>query len=174
MRCIDPAAGRPKGGLSIIERYGIKCHHAIRALPERLPDHLKYDPDSSTLHSEGTFSPLPRRAVEYDVAGRRILWRWLNDRTRRPRYKNRTCPELDDLTVASWDHRLDREFLALLAVLTGCASIERSQQDLLDRVCGAQTITVNDLTRAHVTLDVANHGKSRRTGDATTPALFVG
>ena len=173
-RCSDPAAGRPAGELSIIERYGVKCLHAIRALPERLPDHLKYDPGTDTLHAgEGTFISLPQRAFEYDVAGRRIIWRWLNERTGSPRHKKSTCPELDDLTILSWDHRLDREFLALLAVLAGCVSIERSQQELLDLVCSAPTITADELSSANVTLDTADYSKSPLSGDTTAADLFV-
>jgi len=173
-RCTDPAAGRPVGERCIIERHGIKSARAILALPERLPDHLAYDPATGTLHvGEGSFSPVPPRVVEYDVAGRRIVWRWLNDRTPRPRHKNRTCPELDELTVTNWDRRLADEFLALLAVLEGCARIEGSQRDLLDQVCDAPTITVDDLNRAHVELAVAGRSKIRRPRDADSPALFV-
>ena len=135
-RCVDAEAGRPRGERPIIEKYGVKCTHAVRMLPERIPDNLPYDDATSTIHiGEGRFTPVPRRAVEYDVAGRRILWRWLNDRTRRPRYKRRTCPQLDDFTVADWDRHLTDELLALLAVLAGCVSLEDTQQDLLGDIC---------------------------------------
>ena len=172
-RCIDPAAGRSAGERSIIERHGIKSTQGVAALPERLPDQLAYDPDSGILHfGLGNFSPIPQRVVEYDVAGRRVLWRWLNDRTPHPRYKNRTCAELDDMTVTSWNRHVVDEFLALLAVLAGCASIEGSQRDLLDQVCNAPTITVDELRGAHVAL--ARKGRSKPCGpsDAAAPTLF--
>jgi hypothetical protein len=60
---------------------------------------------------------------------------------------------------------------ALLAVLTGCTSIERAQQDLLDRVCDAPTITVGELTGAHITLDAIPRVRADRNGDVATPAL---
>ena len=173
-RCIDPAAGRSAGERSIIERQSIKSTHGVAALPGRLSDQLAYDPDTRILHfGTGSFSPVPQPVVEYDVAGRRVLWRWLNDRTPHPRYKNRTCPELDDMTVTSWNRRLVEEFLALLTVLTGCVSIEGSQQNLLDQVCDAPTITVDDLREAHVVLARAGRSEPRRPSDATAPALFL-
>ena len=68
-RCHDAAAGRPEGERAIIEQYGVKCTRAVRSLPDRLPDHLIYDESTGTLHiGEGEFSPVPRRAAEYDVS----------------------------------------------------------------------------------------------------------
>ena len=171
-RYVNTAADRPAGERYIIERHGIKSTRGVLALPERLPDNLAYDP--GTLHvGEGSFSPVPPRVVEYDVAGRRIVWRWLNDRAGRPRHKKRTCPELDELTVTNWDRNLADEFLALLAVLAGCASIEGSQRDLLDQVCNAPTINIDDLTEAHVALAAADRTTSRRPRYAGDAALFV-
>jgi Type ISP C-terminal specificity domain/N-6 DNA Methylase len=172
-RYIDPAVGQPAGERSIIERHGIKSPCAILALPERLLDHLAYDAASDTLHvGEGTFTPVPPRVVEYDVAGRRIVWRWLNDRTKRPRYKVRTCPELDELTPPKWNRRLADEFLALLAVLAGCTRIEGSQRDLLDQVCNAPTITIDQLTQANVALAAADRSSTRVSHDEDNPSLF--
>jgi Type ISP C-terminal specificity domain len=151
-RCLDSAAGRPQGERPIIEGYGVKCDLAIGALPDRLPDQLDFDAETLRL-GEGALSPVARRVIDYDVGGRRVLWRWLNERARRPRLKKRTCAELDDITVPGWNHRLDRELLALLSVLTGCVSIERSQQDLLNQICDGPTISVDELTRANVTFD---------------------
>ena len=108
----------------------------------------------------------------YDVAGRRVIGRWLNNRTARPRHKNRTCPELDDLTVTSWSRRLADEFLALLAVLEGCARIEGSQRELLNQVCEAPTITIDDLNRSIVGPAIAGRSKIRRSRDTNSPALF--
>jgi hypothetical protein len=143
------------------------------ALPQRLPDHLAYDQATGTLHvSEGSFGPLSPRVADYDVAGRRVIWRWLNNRTARPRYKNRTCPELDDLTVTRWNRRLADEFLALLAVLEGCATIEGSQRELLNQVCGAPTITIDDLNRSHIVLATDSRRKIRRSRGTNNPALF--
>jgi Type ISP C-terminal specificity domain/N-6 DNA Methylase len=173
-RCPDPTAGRPEGERSIIERYGIKCDLAIGALPDRLPDHLDFNPRTGTLRiGKGALSPIAQRVIEYEVGGRRVLWRWLNDRTRHPRLKKRTCAELDDITVPGWDRRLDREVLALLSVLTGCVSIERSQQDLFDQVCSGPTITIDELARARVTFDSPQRIGNRSPDDSDPSALFV-
>ena len=172
-RCIDTAEGRPEGERAIIERYGIKCTQAVRALPERLPDHLYYDGSTGTVHvGEGKFGPVSRRVVEYDVAGRRILWRWINDRTRRPRHKKRTCPELDDLTVTRWDRCLTDELLALLAVLAGCVGLEGAQQALLNEVCAQPTITIDQLSRAGIRLGSLAHDKPHPPDGAATLSLF--
>jgi hypothetical protein len=171
-RCTDTTAGRPVGERYIIERHSVKSSHALKALPQRLPDHLAYDPATGTLNvSEGSFGPVSPRVADYDVAGRRVIWRWLNNRTARPRHKNRTCPELDDLTATNWNRRLADEFLALLAVLEGCARIEGSQRELLNQVCEAPTITIDDLNRSHIAPAAANRSirRSRNTND---PALF--
>ncbi len=173
-RCIDSAATRSAGERHIIERYAIMSSCAVQTLPDRLPDHLTYDVSTGTLHvSEGRFGPITARVTEYDVAGRRIVWRWLNDRTPHPRYKKRTCPELDDLSVRSWDRRLADEFLALLAVLEGCASLECEQRNLLDQVCDKPLITKDDFSQANITLESTGHSKSRQPIDADSPALFV-
>lgn len=172
-RCFDPAADRPQGERSIIESYGVKCDLAIGVLPERLPDQLDFHPGTGTLRiGNGALRPVAQRVIDYEVGGRRVLWRWLNDRTRRPRLKKRTCAELDDITVPGWDHHLDREVLALLSVLTGCVSTERSQQDLLDQICDRPTISVDELTRAHVTFDPPRHPRQRDPGESAPPALF--
>ena len=85
------------------------------------------------------------------------MWRWLNDRTQHPRFKKRTCPELDDITVPGWNFQLDRELLSLLSVLAGCASIEDSQREILDRICRAPTLTTNDLASGGVAMDQPAH-----------------
>jgi hypothetical protein len=74
--------------------------------------------------------------------------------------------------VPGWDRRLDREVLALLCVLTGCVSIERSQQDLFDQVCSGPTITIDELARARVTFDSPQRNGNGGVEDSD-PALFV-
>jgi hypothetical protein len=169
----DPSVGRAKGETAIIERYGIQCIQTVRTLPERLPDQLDYDEDDGTLYvGDGAFRPVPPRIVRYDVAGRRILWRWLNDRTRQPRYKQSTYPALDDLTIASWDRTLTDELMALLSILAGCARIEDSQRELLADICAAPTITVNDLSHAGVPVGATTRNGRDHPGDSAG-ALFV-
>lgn len=171
-RCIDPLAGRFEGELSIIERYGVRCDQAIGGLPQRLPDHLEYGSTGMVHVGQGELGPVPQAVIEYNVAGRRILWRWLNNRTREPRHQGRTCPELDGIAVEGWNRQLDRELLALLSVLTGCVSIEGAQADLLGQVCSTPILTVSDLNRAGINLNQPSRGKSRGADEATGPVLF--
>lgn len=170
----DSSAGRPEGERAIIERYGVRCIQAVRKLPTRLPDQLEYDKDDSTLYvGDGAFYPVPARVVQYDVAGRRILWRWLNGRTRQPRHKQATYPPLDHLTVTSWDRSLTDELLALLSVLAGCASMENAQQELLNDICDASAISASDLSQAGVRLGAPIRSQRHDPGDSSG-VLFVG
>lgn len=166
-------SGRPRGERAIIERYGVQCIRAVHALPEHLPDQLNYDEDNLILHvGDGAFCSVPPRVVQYDVAGRRTVWRWLNERTRQPRYKKSTYRALDDLTITSWDRSLTDELMALLSIIAGCARIEHSQQELLTEICKAPTITVHDLSQAGIQLGA--NARSRRNDPGTSAdGLFV-
>jgi hypothetical protein len=150
---VDPVVGRFAGERGIIDRYGIRCASAVRKLPSRLPDQLDYDEDSETLFvGNGAFTPVSSSVVRYNVAGRRVLWRWLNDRTREPRFKKITYSDLDNLTVEEWDRGLNDELMTILSILTGCTAIEAQQRQLLDDICSEATITVNKLKGAGVNL----------------------
>jgi hypothetical protein len=158
-RCTDPALGRRSGDLAIIERYGVKCDLPIGRLPDQLPEHLEFNSETGKLRvGQGSLSDVPQRVAEHDVAGRRTLWRWLNNRTRNPQHQILTCRELDDINVRDWSHQLDRELLALVSVLTGCVDIEPAQQQLLDSVCSGPLFTVDELRRVGVNLGPAQHG----------------
>jgi hypothetical protein len=146
----DPTAGRIRSERALIERFGVKCLTPVRSLPERLPEHLTYDPDSQSLSvGNGTFAPVRQEVVDYTVSGRRIVWRWLNDRTARPRNKRRSSA-LDDITLISWNRDLTFEFLALLSVLTGCVLLHPEQERLLNEVYAGPLISNNDLGNAGV------------------------
>lgn len=169
----DASADRPEGERAIVERYGVRCIQAVRALPERLPDQLTYDEDSSTLYvGDGAFRPVSSRVVQYDVAGRRIVWRWLNARTRKPRYKQVTYPQLDYLPIPDWDRPLTDELLALLSVLEGCISLEGSQQKLLDEICDTSVISATDLRQAGVRLGVAS--RTQQSGPGESAGVLFG
>lgn len=149
----EPLNGRPEGESAIIERYGIQCVEAVRRLPERLPDQLDYNEEDSALYvGDGVFRPVPPQVIKYDVAKRRILQRWLNERTQKPRHKHSTYSRLDRLTITTWNRTLTGELLALLSILAGCASMENSQQELLNDICDTPTISLSDLSRAGVWL----------------------
>ncbi|GAA4188283.1 hypothetical protein GCM10022252_23230 [Streptosporangium oxazolinicum] len=149
-RCVDPDAGRGGSERSLVERFGVKCLTAVRALPERLGEHLDYDPRAQTLTvGSGTFAPVRQEVIDYTVSGRRIVWRWLNDRTVHPRNKRRTS-SLDNITQASWNREMTFEFLTLLSVLTGCVLLHPEQDQVLTDVCSGPLIGQADLAAAGV------------------------
>lgn len=146
----DPTTGRIRSERALIERFGIKCLTPVRSLPERLPENLTYDPDTQSLSvGNGIFAPVLKEVVDYTVSSRRIVWRWLNDRTERPKRKRRSS-DLDDITSVPWNRDLTFEFLALLSVLTGCVLLHPKQEWLLNEVCAGPLISSDDLREAGV------------------------
>jgi hypothetical protein len=146
----DPAAGRMRSERAVVERFGVKCLAPVRSLPEQLPERLVYDPEAQSLFvGNGVFAPVQQEVIDYTVSGRRVVWRWLNDRTMRPRNKRRSS-ELDDIRPTSWNRDLTFEFLALLSVLTGCVRLHPEQERLLSEVCTGPLISKDDLDDAGV------------------------
>jgi hypothetical protein len=149
--CEESSEPRLNGERAIGERYGIRCLTAVTEVPDRIPDELDYDERSRTLFvGGGSFGPVPKAVVHYTVDGRRILWRWLNDRALSPRNKRQSSPPLDEIGVRLWSRRLTDELLALLAVLAGCVELEPEQLSLLSEICDGPLISVNDLRGAGV------------------------
>jgi predicted helicase len=149
-RVTDPAMSLKRSERAVVERFGIKCLAPVRSLPEQLPERLHYEPHTQTLHvGSGAFAPVRQEVVDYTVSGRRVVWRWLNDRTTRPRNKRRSS-ELDDITPTAWSRNFTLEFLALLSVLTGCVLLYPEQARLLDEICAGPLISTSDLNDAGV------------------------
>ena len=171
-RYIDFKDGRPAGERSLIEKLGVKCVAAVRTLPRQISDQLEYDEDTNDLlFGGGRFGPVTRQVLDYDVGGRRIIWRWLNDRMLMPRNKRKTST-LDDLNVTSWSRQFTDELLALLSVLKGCVEQAPKQEALLDRVCGGPLISMTDLRAAGV-LPVSRAARSHPPPDnPDQPILF--
>lgn len=60
----DPTAGRKRSERALVERFGVKCLAPVRSLPERLPEHLTYDPDAQSLSvGNGVFAPVRQEVV---------------------------------------------------------------------------------------------------------------
>ncbi|WP_242888837.1 type ISP restriction/modification enzyme [Actinomadura litoris] len=149
-RATDPAMTLKRSERAVVERFGIKCLTPVRSLPEQLPERLSYEPDTQTLHvGSGAFAPVRQEVIDYTVSGRRVVWRWLNDRTTRPRNKRKSS-QLDDITPTTWSRNLTFEFLALLSVLTGCVLLHPEQERLLNEICAGPLISKKDLHDAGV------------------------
>jgi hypothetical protein len=149
-RCAHPGAGRPSGERALIEKYGVRCSRPVAGVPDRISEVLEYDSVSRELQfGGGSFGPVRHDVVDYAIGNRRVVWRWLNDRTLRPRNKRRSS-RLDDIGVTEWTRRLTEELLALLSVVTGCVELHETQAGLLGRICDGPLISNSDLVDASV------------------------
>lgn len=62
-RCVGPAAGRGRSERALVERFGVKCLTSVRALGDRLGEHLDYDPRAQILTvGSGTLAPYAKRS----------------------------------------------------------------------------------------------------------------
>ena len=90
----------------------------------------------------------------YEVSGMQVVWHWFTYRRRdrsRPIIGDRRQPSpLDSIQPDGWLAEYTTDLLDLLNVLGRLVQLEPSQADLLDRVCAARLITVDDLRTAGV------------------------
>ncbi|WP_167746392.1 type ISP restriction/modification enzyme [Streptomyces melanosporofaciens] len=129
---IGRAPARP-GQTSGPSRKGCSCvgsgHHAL---------HL----------GGGHVSPVPAEVWNYDVGGMQIIKKWFG--YRKANSSSRKTSPLGDLHVESWPADWSRELRELLSVLRRLVDLAPAQQDLLDRVLAAPTITTIDLEKVGI------------------------
>lgn len=167
-RCADPGAGRP---VSRIE-FPLGDERQVRYLTRigsGVPDRLRYDADTQTLHvGEGAFAPVPEAVWAYDVGGMRIVTKWFGYRKARPNSK-KTSP-LDDIHVEHWPQEWTRELIELLSVLRRLTDLAPAQNELLTEILAAPVVTQADLTAVGVLPVTAMSRKARlRSTDALFP-----
>ncbi len=171
-RFVDTAAGRPPGERALIEKYGVRCRVPVVAVPDRIGEEVDFDLGSSELlFGGGAFGPLRRTVVDYTVGSRRVVWRWLNDRTLHPRNKRRSS-RLDDTGVTAWTRRFTDELLSLLSVVTGCVELHERQGALLEEVCEGPLISNADLVDVGILPVARSASKPPRTRFAGTAPLL--
>ena len=147
-RCADPEAGRPAGNI-LFGRGDSRQVRYLRHIGKGLPDHMRYDADSHTLHvGAGAFAPVPEPVWTYNVGGMGVVNKWFGYRKASPTSK-RTSP-LDDIHVDSWPHEWTSELIELLSVLRRLADLSINQEVLLNDVLAADVVTVAELTEHHV------------------------
>lgn len=142
--CADPDAGRPRQ----LVQFSLGDERQVRYLTpigDELPDRLRYDAATRTLHvGEGSFGPVPDAVWAYDVGGMRIINKWFGYRKSRPTSK-RTSP-LDDLHAQRWPPEWTAELMDLLSVLCRLTELATVQRELLEEILAGPMITQADLT----------------------------
>ncbi|WP_411576193.1 type ISP restriction/modification enzyme [Streptomyces mutabilis] len=144
----DPEDGRPAGDVlfPLGDARRLRYDQHIGA---EVPAEIRYAEMTGTLHlGGGHVSPVPAEVWNYDVGGMQIIKKWFGYRKANP--NSRKTSPLDDLHVESWPADWSRELMELLSVLRRLVDLAPAQQDLLDRVLAAPTITTADLERVGI------------------------
>ncbi|CPX57604.1 putative DNA methyltransferase [Mycobacteroides abscessus] len=114
-----------------------------------LPTGFTYDSESQRIEvGGGTFGPVSREAIEYEVGGRNVIKSWIDYRSKEP--AGRRSSPLDDVNPTAWEHSWTQEFNELLTLLTRLVRLEPEQDELLTAILDAPLITVADLTASGV------------------------
>ncbi|MGH3764283.1 MAG: type ISP restriction/modification enzyme [Pseudonocardiaceae bacterium] len=154
-RCADPAASRPREDISLppdqrpMSLDGIP--HTSDAMPTTI-GHSSDNPGSESvdvlLVGSSRFQPVPVAVWRYDVGGKPVLRQWFGYRKREP--GGRVTSPLDLIVADRWSHEDTVELRELLSVLRRLTDLAPAQAVLLDQVCAARLITVDELTVAGV------------------------
>ncbi|MFC7260257.1 type ISP restriction/modification enzyme [Streptomyces lutosisoli] len=142
-RYADPEDDRPAGDVlfPLGDARRLRYDQHIGA---EVPAEIRYAEMTGTLHlGGGHLSPVPADVWNYDVGGMQIIKKWFGYRKANP--NSRKTSPLDDLHVESWPADWSRDLIELLSVLRRLVDLAPAQQDLLDRVLAAPTITAVDL-----------------------------
>jgi hypothetical protein len=141
---------------------------------ERMPDELRYDATTQTLHvGEGRIERVTPAMWEYEVSGKRVLTQWFSYRKRnreRPMIGDRRPPsKLGDIQPDGWLAEYTTELLNVLNVLGRLIELEPAQKSLLERICAGQLIDA-----ATVRAAFGDKAKYKLKAAAAEPSLFGG
>jgi hypothetical protein len=124
----------------------------VAAIPDTLedmPDEMRYDGATSTLHvGAGAVSRVPRAVWEYQVSGMRVVRKWFGYRKKTPAAK--WSSPLSDISSQQWRPQDTTALLDLLNVLGLVTELEPVQADLLERIRGGALVDVPDMVAAGV------------------------
>ncbi|WP_308296646.1 type ISP restriction/modification enzyme [Streptomyces sp. ISL-44] len=147
-RYVDPEDGRPAGDVLFPQGDPRRLRYD-QHIGTEVPAEISYAEMNRTLHlGAGYVSPVPAEVWNYDVGGMQIVKKWFGYRKASP--NSRKTSPLDDLHVESWPADWSRELMELLSVLRRLVDHAPAQQDLLDRILGAPTVTAVDLEKAGI------------------------
>lgn len=117
--------------------------------PSQMPDRMRYEPTSETLHiGTGAIRPVPEAVIRYEVSGMKVLKHWFDYRKKKPAAKRTS--ELDSIIAESWTPAWTTELLNLITVLGRLIDLEPAQRDLLEQTVENVQITLDDLRDAGV------------------------
>ncbi len=146
----DAAAGRPPGPPRLPERERPTIPEGGGIPSARLmPDKIDYDEVTRRLLvGRGSIDRVPPEVWDYKISGKQVLTQWFSYRGRdrsRPIIGDRRPPSpLGDIQPAGWPAEYTTELLNVLNVLGRLVRLERTQADLLARVCAGQTVAAGE------------------------------
>ena len=170
-RFIDPKANRPKQAPRLPKASApyIPAAGAIPSAPEPLPDTMEYDPAKRRLIiGKGYVENVTPQMWAYEVSGKQILWQWFSYRRRdrtRPIIGDRRPPSpLDSIQPDHWLPEYTSDLIDLLHVLGRLIALERTQADLLNRICAGPLRSAEELEAAGALAlpEVAGASKGKR------------
>jgi hypothetical protein len=148
-RLVDSEAGRPHGPPRVVQQLQPMNTIPILGTPETMPDEIRYDPCTETLHvGDGQIHPVKQEVWEYETSGMPIVKKWFDYRRRDP--AGRRSTPLDDINADYWTAAFTRELLDLLRVLTRCVELAPAQARLLARICQGPLISTAELVQADI------------------------
>ncbi|MFB4315140.1 type ISP restriction/modification enzyme [Actinomadura sp. 21ATH] len=111
-----------------------------------MPETADYDRHTQTLliGSSGRVAPVPASVWTYNVAGMRVVNKWIGYRLKNPRGRPPGSP-LDLINATTWTHEFNDDLLDLLHVLGLLVRLEPRQAALLEEISTAPLVTVAEL-----------------------------
>jgi hypothetical protein len=177
-RMADPKKGRPAQPprLPSARAPRIPAAGEISEDPKAMPDSIDYDAGKQRLLIGQGFVERVEPAIwAYEVSGKQVLLQWFSYRKKdreRPIIGDRRPPSpLGDIQPDHWLAEYTTELINVLNVIGLLVDLEPEQASLLDKVCAAPTISVEEL-KASGALDIPEKPKPATKKKEKGPSLF--
>ncbi|MBZ5507894.1 MAG: N-6 DNA methylase [Acidobacteriia bacterium] len=177
-RMADPKKGRPPQPprLPPARAPRIPAAGEIPEDPKMMPDSINYDASKKRLLiGQGYVERVEPAMWFYEVSGKQVLLQWFSYRKKdreRPIIGDRRPPSpLGDIQPDHWLAEYTTELINVLNVIGWLVDLEPTQASLLDKVCSAPTISLEELTAAGA-LEVPVKAKPAAKKKQAGPALF--
>ena len=154
-RFVDPGKGRPFGPPRLAPEMAprIPKEGAISQDPKEMPDTIDYHAEKSRLLiGRGYVEGVSLQVWHYEVSGKQVLRQWFSYRKAhrdRPIIGDRRPPsKLGDIQPDHWIAAYTTELLNLLHILGRLVALEPAQAELLQQICAAPTLSLDELHAA--------------------------